>query len=270
MKPRRPGSGFTLVELLVVIAVIALLTGVLLPALGNARTAGQASASASNLRQLQLANELHAGDYDERLVAGAPEFREKNLARWHGERDALSEAFDAERSPLTPYLENERISVAVRTCPGFIATAEDLLAGGRGFELSSGGYGYNNAFMGTQRRKVGGGVWTIVTDTQGERRTNFRRPTETVAFSTTAFAADELIEYSFVEPAEWPEFPGFRPDPSMHFRFNGRAPIVWLGGHLSSEALAFTHRSGLYPADPERFDLGWFGETATENLFDTE
>lgn len=266
----RVRTGFTLVELLVVIAVIALLVGVLLPALGSSRVAGQLAVSTSNLRQLHLANEMHAGDFDDRLVAGAPEFRERNLARWHGMRDDLSEAFDASRSPLTPYVDDANASDAIRTCPGFAATSEALRSSGTGFELAAGGYGYNNAFMGTQRRKAAGGVWSVVTDKKGERRSSFRLPTETIAFTTTAFAADQLIEYSFVEPPEWPEFPGFRPDPSMHFRFNGRAPTAWLGGHVSSESLGFSHRSGLYPEDPERFRLGWFGETATKNLFDTE
>lgn len=66
-------QGFTLVELLVVIAIVALLVGILLPALGRARRAGMAVRCVSNIRQLELAQLLYAGDHAERLVdAGLP------------------------------------------------------------------------------------------------------------------------------------------------------------------------------------------------------
>jgi prepilin-type N-terminal cleavage/methylation domain-containing protein len=56
---------FTLVELLVVIAVIAILAGMLLPALGNAKKKAQQIKCVSNNRQVILAFQLYADDFKE-------------------------------------------------------------------------------------------------------------------------------------------------------------------------------------------------------------
>jgi prepilin-type N-terminal cleavage/methylation domain-containing protein len=53
--PSRSGRGFTLVELLVVIAVIAILIGVLLPALAGARKQAQSMVVSNNLRSIAQA-----------------------------------------------------------------------------------------------------------------------------------------------------------------------------------------------------------------------
>src|SRR2546426_10169292 len=56
-------DGFTLVELLVVIAVIAILAALLLPALAKAKASAQSAACKSNLRQLGLALNMYVDDW---------------------------------------------------------------------------------------------------------------------------------------------------------------------------------------------------------------
>lgn len=62
---REQSFGFTLIELLVVISIIALLVGILLPALGAARESARSAVCLSNMRQVGTTNVLYATDNDD-------------------------------------------------------------------------------------------------------------------------------------------------------------------------------------------------------------
>mgnify|MGYP000378728850 CR=1 FL=1 len=61
---RRGNSGFTLVELLVVVAIISILAAMLLPVLSKALETARLSACASNEKQIGVSIRLYADDYD--------------------------------------------------------------------------------------------------------------------------------------------------------------------------------------------------------------
>jgi len=58
-------NGFTLVELLVVVAVVAVLAAILMPVFVTAKHSGHASACKSNMKQIGMALLLYAGDHDD-------------------------------------------------------------------------------------------------------------------------------------------------------------------------------------------------------------
>jgi prepilin-type processing-associated H-X9-DG protein len=71
---RRRVTAFTLVELLVVIAVIALLLAVMMPVLARARELGKSAVCRSNLRNIGMATLTYANDYGGKL----PPYEEKS------------------------------------------------------------------------------------------------------------------------------------------------------------------------------------------------
>jgi prepilin-type N-terminal cleavage/methylation domain-containing protein/prepilin-type processing-associated H-X9-DG protein len=71
----RGRRGFTLVELLVVVAIIALLIGVLLPALGRAQTMARIASCKSNLRQLVIGSLSFSNENDGLLCTGPSDNR---------------------------------------------------------------------------------------------------------------------------------------------------------------------------------------------------
>lgn len=90
----RHRPGFTLIELLVVISIVALLVGLLLPALGKAREHAQAAACLSNQRQLAVCLFNYAADNE--VIPGVADHHELD---WSGKKN-YDLAPDEYRTPL--------------------------------------------------------------------------------------------------------------------------------------------------------------------------
>lgn len=108
MKIRRPThkwlrdeAGMSLVEILVVFAIIALLAALLIPALGSANAKARQVQCLSQMRQLTHAWYAYSTDYDGRLVRGYPAA--------DGWVERCNTAAAIENGKLFPYTSNVRI-----------------------------------------------------------------------------------------------------------------------------------------------------------------
>lgn len=82
---RRLRRGFTLIEMLVVLAIVALLAAVLFPVFSHVREKGRQAACVSNLHQLGLALLSYTIDYDEQLPASKTAAASTTNIAWAGQ-----------------------------------------------------------------------------------------------------------------------------------------------------------------------------------------
>jgi prepilin-type processing-associated H-X9-DG protein/prepilin-type N-terminal cleavage/methylation domain-containing protein len=263
----RSVSGFTLVELLVVIGIIALLISILLPALSHARQQAQTVQCASNIRQMAMAAIMYANDNNGYMPVAQADGQSTNLQRWIGSRPTTLDPFDFNRdpSPLKKYLVNGKIS----SCP---SQPDALMTGD---DTGAGGYGYEENFTGSSLCNYPDAYSAplylpppVSAYTTSAKITQITRSSAKIIFADTAFAYDSnvgvgLYQYAFAEAPLAPG--GYTSWPSIHFRHNNNkaANIGWADGHVSTETfewtLAVNDPSNWFGIDFKARHLGWFG-----------
>lgn len=102
---QRSASGFTLTELLVVLATLCVLTMVLVPALASTQPRSKAFQCLDNMRQIATAWTLYAGDNNERLASNS-------------DRDAVGSETAKTQNWICPGLANQNVPLLDWTSSG--------------------------------------------------------------------------------------------------------------------------------------------------------
>ena len=231
--------GFTLVELLVVVGIIALLIGILMPALNAARSQALTIKCASNLHDIGRAMQQYAIEHKGKIPRGYHYdfwYRRGHIL-W---AEALSRHLNRPIEVADLTQARDRVLAAhfrtmdVYQCPAFPNDRQAL------------DY-VSNSWMG------GGG-----TDDASIVLTRLKRSSE-VVFLTEANAralTDQFCYHDVWEPAHLPTFPNSpQPNPSARVlndkRHRGRINILFLDGHVATR----THFREVQQKD---FDYLWF------------
>jgi prepilin-type N-terminal cleavage/methylation domain-containing protein/prepilin-type processing-associated H-X9-DG protein len=149
---RRVAHGFTILELVVVLAVIGILAGLLLPALFRARQAGHTAVCQNNLRQWGLGLRLYVDDHASYAPYSMGDSPRAGERLWY---TRLARTLGIAEVPWTfaPRL-GPRPAQGIQTCPGLSSTP---LSAGGGSLRGVGSYGYNVFGVGVYELGLGGG-----------------------------------------------------------------------------------------------------------------
>jgi prepilin-type N-terminal cleavage/methylation domain-containing protein/prepilin-type processing-associated H-X9-DG protein len=212
-------DGFTLVELLVVIVIIATLAALSFVGLTRMRASGDTAVSASSLRQLQLANVSYAADHNGRYASYSTEDEAAGtLVRWY-----KCPSFIAYLTGDTTQLAANPTSTEVSVPPALLDPTT-VRAKKRMWDKIEGNFGMNHEWMTTQPKDANG-IKDKYTTTSG-----VKNPGRTFVFVTATDGAAKYGGRLTWDAANAVE--GKTTDGKMAFRHANKATVVFYDGSV--------------------------------------
>ncbi len=215
-----------------VVAIIALLVGILLPSMGLARKAAHRVTCSSNLRNLGLAVNFYAGDNDDRLPPAGPRervtvspefwFMNESLVQYAG----VHIRRDAEGELVGPPVERSAL-----TCPTHARPALSKQGKAREYAIS---YVMNGTW--------GLGDWCSI-ERECRRITDFAAPSEVLALTDGNNAKGPTVGTVLYHGC---------PKDNLDFRHKDSANVVFLDSHVAG-----LEQSDIPFGREKRFDPFW-------------
>lgn len=207
---------FTLLELLIVIAIVAILAGLLLPALNNAREKANAIACVSNMKQIQQALIGYVDDNRESFPCyGNPAPSLTPDINW------IYRLYDGDylKGGAVFFCKSQRYRRKYDNDAIFLADPQSIK------NFDNGSYGYNWRYLGTNLDYSKESA-TIRWNT-GAKRNQIRKPSEMI--SLVDVVRDHARDLGSFACDPYADCGGGNPDP----RHSGGCNVAWVDGHVS-------------------------------------
>jgi prepilin-type N-terminal cleavage/methylation domain-containing protein/prepilin-type processing-associated H-X9-DG protein len=224
-------KGFTLIEVLVVIAVVSLLMAVLMPALARARQQGKSVLCMSNLRQLAIAAQMYANgndDYFPMATVTEVDGSVYKVCAWD-----FTTVYDSANRYVEPgLLWQGETTESVQQCPAFKGAAnwgQDRYTG----------YNYNTSYLGG-RAAVKDGEVVSGTVVMSSKVGEVRRPEKCALFGDGQWSggANKFMRSPFGGKHD-ENFSG-RYAGTQGYRHLGKTNVAWCDGSVRSVEECFT------------------------------